>query len=151
MTIKLNSRFTSSFPLFSINLLSHICVMKRIILPYFLLLLAACSKSAGKGKDYEAPAITLTTPVNSQMYTSGQAIMISGMASDNKYINQIHIVISNLATGTEYLHVHIHPNSSLFSFNQPYTAQAGITYKIDVIVDDASTNSTAKSVEVSCN
>lgn len=113
--------------------------------------MAACSKGSGNDKDYDAPALTLNTPLNNQVYMAGQNIMIAGAATDNKFINQIHIVISNLATGTEYQHVHIHPNSSSFNFNQPYTAQAGITYKIDVIVDDASANSVAISVEVSCN
>jgi Bacterial Ig domain len=125
--------------------------MKRSFVLYLLFILAACSKGSGKDKDYDPPVLTLNTPTNNQVYTAGQNIMISGSASDNKYINQIHVVITNLATGTEYLHVHIHPNSSSFNFNQAYAAQAGITYKIDVIVDDASSNSTAKSVQVSCN
>lgn len=125
--------------------------MKRILIPYFLLLLAACSKSSAKDKDYEPPVLTLNTPADNQVYTSGQNIRIAGTATDNKFINQIHIVISNLATGTEYLHIHIHPNSNSYNFNQAYAAQGGISYKIEVIVDDASTNSTAKSVEVSCN
>jgi hypothetical protein len=125
--------------------------MKRFFLPYLLVFLVACSKGSSNDKDYDAPVLTLNTPLNNQVYTAGQNIMIAGQASDNKFINQIHIVISNLATGAEYLHIHIHPGSSAFNFNQPYTAQAGISYKIDVIVDDASTNSTAKSVEVSCN
>lgn len=125
--------------------------MKKIILPYILLLFISCSKDKDKDKDYDPPVLTLNTPINNQVYAAGQNIMVSGNASDNKYINQIHVVITNLATGLEYQHVHIHPNSSSFTFNQPYTAQAGITYKIDVIVDDASTNSVSKSVQVSCN
>jgi hypothetical protein len=60
-------------------------------------------------------------------------------------------VIINLATGTEYLHAHIHPNSNAFTFNQTYTAQAGINYKVEVIVDDPSANIAAKYVEVLCN
>jgi len=125
--------------------------MKKIFLPCLLLIFTACSKNKDKDKDYDPPVITLSTPTNNQVYAAGQNIMVSGNASDNKYINQIHVVISNLATGTEYQHVHIHPNTSSFTFNQPYTAQAGITYKIQVIVDDASSNSVSKSVEVSCN
>jgi len=125
--------------------------MKKSILPYLLLLLAACSKGSGKDKDYDAPVLTLNTPVNNQVYASGQNIMISGSALDNKFINQIHIVITNQATGAEYLHVHIHPNTNSFNFTQSYTPQAGIAYKIEVIADDASTNSSAKSVQVSCN
>ena len=87
--------------------------------------------------------ITLNTPTNNQVYTSGQNIMITGQVTDNKFINQIHVVITNLGSGLEYLHVHIHPNSSSFNFSQSYTAQAGISYKIEVIADDASTNSSA--------
>ena len=125
--------------------------MKRSLLPYLLLILTACSKGSVNNADHDAPVITLTTPVNNQSYNSGQSIMISGNATDNKFINQIHIVITNIVTGVEYLHVHIHPNTSAFTFNQSFTPQAGISYKIDVIVDDASTNSSAKSVQVSCN
>lgn len=124
--------------------------MKRTIFPYLLLLLlAACSKDPVK--DIIAPVVMLNTPVNNQVYTAGQNIMIVGSASDNKFINQIHIVITNLATGSEYLHVHIHPNTNSFTFNQPYTVQAGTAYKIEIIADDASTNSTTRSVVVSCN
>src|SRR5436853_2676376 len=123
--------------------------MKKFLLPYALVLMVACSK--GNGKDTDPPVIVITAPANNQAFTSGQSIMVSGNASDNKFTNQIHIVISNLATGVEYLHVHIHPNTSVFTFNQSYTPQAGITYKIDVIVDDASAKSSAKSIQISCN
>src|SRR5215831_4871152 len=114
--------------------------MKKYILPYLLVIVSACSKHSDK--DEVAPMLTLNTPTNNQAYTAGQNIMISGTASDNKYINQIHVVITNQQNGTEYLHVHIHPNSSSFNFNQGYMAQAGINYKIEVIVDDPSSNST---------
>lgn len=114
-------------------------------------LIMACSKRSSEDKDREAPTLSVTTPTDNQVYSAGQTINITGSASDNKYIEQIHIVITNLVTGTEYLHVHIHPNGSAFNFAQAYTAQAGISYKIQVIVDDASSNSTAKSVNVTCN
>jgi len=123
--------------------------MKKLLLLYPFFILAACSKKADK--DTDAPILTLNTPTNNQVYPSGQNIMISGSASDNRFINQIHVVITNPANGTEYLHVHIHPNSNSFTFNQPYTPQAGVNYKIEVIVDDPSSNSTTKSVQVSCN
>ncbi|MFI5130766.1 MAG: DUF4625 domain-containing protein [Chitinophagales bacterium] len=125
--------------------------MKRSFIPYLLFILAACSKDPGSQKDYDAPAITVNTPTNNQVYNSGQNIMITGQVTDNKFINQIHVVITNLGSGLEYLHVHIHPNSSSFNFSQSYTAQAGISYKIEVIADDASTNSSATSVQVLCN
>jgi len=73
------------------------------------------------------------------------------MATGNKHFEEIHIEITNPVTTEEYLNMHIQPTSNSFSFNQPYTARAGISYKIRVIADKASGNSTAKSVEVSCN
>ena len=123
--------------------------MKKSVLPILLVIVSACSKPADK--DEVAPVLTLNAPTDNQAFTAGQNIMISGTASDNKYIEQIHVVITNQITGVEYLHIHIHPNSNSFNFNQGYTAQAGINYKIEVIVDDPSSNSTAKSVLVSCN
>jgi hypothetical protein len=125
--------------------------MRKIFLSFCLSILFACSKDPAKDKDYDPPVLSLNTPTNNQVYTAGQNIMIAGSASDNKFINQIHVVITNLVTGAEYQHVHIHPNASSFGFSQSYTAQAGISYKIQVIVVDASSNSVAQSVEVSCN
>ena len=123
--------------------------MRKMLLLYPVLLFISCSKKPDK--DTDAPLLTLNTPANNQVYPSGQNIVVAGSASDNRFINQIHVVITNPTTGAEYLHVHIHPNSSSFNFNQPYTPQPGVSYKIEVIVDDASSNSTSKSVQVICN
>jgi hypothetical protein len=125
--------------------------MKRYFLPYLLLFLAACSKNSDKDKDYDAPVLVLNTPTNNQQFVAGQNMIVSGTATDNKFIDQVHIVITNFTTGTEYLHVHIHPNGNLSNFSQSFAVQAGIIYKIQVIVDDGSSNSTAASVNVSCN
>ncbi len=125
--------------------------MKKSLWPVFIVLFFACSKGSGGDKDYEAPVVTLNTPANNQVFTGGQSIMITGSVTDNKYIKEIHIEITNLVTAAEYLHVHIHPDASSFNFNQAFTIQAGTTYKIRVIVDDASTNSAVKSAEIACN
>lgn len=125
--------------------------MKGSFLPYLFFLLVACSKGSGKEKDYEAPVVTLSTPANNQVFTGGQNITISGMVTDNKYIREIHIEITNLHTAAEYLHVHIHPDAASFTFNQAFAIQAGIAYKIRVIADDASTNSAIKTAEITCN
>jgi hypothetical protein len=125
--------------------------MKSLFVPYFLFVLTACSKDPAVEKDYDPPVLTLNTPTNNQVYTAGQNIMITGQVTDNKFIKEIHVVITNLGSGFEYQHVHIQPNATSFNFNQSYTAQAGIIYKIDVIADDASANASAKSVQVFCN
>ena len=127
--------------------------MKKYSIFYlFLLFLSgACSKGSGKEKDSVNPVITLNTPTDNQVFTGGQNIVISGNVTDNKYIEEIHIEITNLVTAQEYLHVHIHPNAGTFNFNQTFAAQAGISYRIRVIADDAATNSIAKIISVSCN
>lgn len=125
--------------------------MKKSFWSFLIVLFFACSKGSGEEKDYEAPVVTLNTPSNNQVFTGGQSIMIAGSVTDNRYIKEIHIEITNLANATEYLHVHIHPDGSSFNFNQAFTIQAGITYKIRVVADDASTNSAVKSAEIACN
>jgi hypothetical protein len=114
-------------------------------------LLFACSKRTSEDKDYDQPVITLNSPVNSQAFTPGQTINVTGSVSDNKYIKVIHVVITNFNTGTEYLHVHIEPSSKSASFNQSLVALAGINYLVEVIAEDPSANIASKKAEVSCN
>ena len=100
--------------------------------------------------DKQAPVITLTTPVNNQVLTPGE-IHIKGMVTDNQYIDQVHIEITNLNTSEEYKHVHIHPGTKTYAFDQTITVQAGINYKIKIIAEDPSANPASAQVEVSCN
>jgi hypothetical protein len=111
----------------------------------------SCSKDSTTDKDREAPVILLNRPVDAQSYSAGQPIVISGSVTDNKFIKEIHIEVTDLTTAAEYFHVHIHPDAATSSFNQAITAQAGISYKIRVIADDASSNSSIKQVTVTVN
>lgn len=126
-------------------------LMGKLFLILLLTTVAACSKKSGGEKDREAPAIVVTTPVDNQVFTGGQSMAITGSVTDNKYISQIHIEISNFQTGQEYLHVHIHPDAASFNFNQAYTVASGIEYRIRVIAEDASSNSSVKSINVVTN
>ena len=112
------------------------------------ILLISCSKK--NEDDKEAPVVTITSPTNNQTLPAGE-IHIKGTITDNAYINQVHIEISNLNTGVEYLHVHTHPTSKTYAFDQTFTVQQGIAYKIRVIAEDPSTNTSSGQVEVSCN
>jgi uncharacterized protein DUF4625 len=125
--------------------------MKKSFLPLLLVFLAACSKRSGADKDYDAPVITLNTPVNNQHFIPGQAISVTGTVSDNKYIKVIHVVITNFDTGVEYMHVHISPATSSASFDQSLTTQAGINYQVEIIAEDPSANISSKKAEVSAN
>lgn len=125
--------------------------MKKLYLIGLLCLMIACSKDPVTQVDNIAPVVTLTTPTNNQTFTGGQTVSITGQVTDNKFIKEIHIVVTNLGSGFEYQHVHVQPNAASFNYNHSYTAQAGIFYKIEVIADDPSANSSSKSIQVFCN
>ena len=125
--------------------------MKRIIILLFIPGAFVSCSSNPEDKDKESPTIDLYTPQDLQGYTGSQAIVISGLVKDNKYIKEIHIEITNQVTAQEYLHVHIHPTSATSNFNQSFNVQAGIQYSIRVVAEDGSSNSAAKKVQIACN
>ncbi|HRG83421.1 MAG TPA: Ig-like domain-containing protein [Chitinophagaceae bacterium] len=106
----------------------------------FLLTLAACSKKSDQPGDLVKPVITINTPFNGQVFTAGQSIPISGTITDNQYIAEVHIHVSNNLTGTLLMDVHLYPASASTTFNQSITASAGIEYKIQVIAKDKNVN-----------
>ena len=114
-------------------------------------LLVSCSKSKESERDKVFPAITINTPVNGQSFTAGQSIPISGIITDNEYIAEVHIHVSNNNTGALLMDVHIYPGSNSTSFNESITASNGINYKIQVIAKDRAVNESRSVVEVSCN
>lgn len=113
--------------------------------------LSSCSKNKESERDKVFPAITINTPVNGQSFTAGQSIPISGSITDNEYIAEVHIHVSNNNTGALLMDVHIYPGSNSTSFNESITASAGINYKIQVIAKDRAVNESRSVVEVSCN
>lgn len=122
--------------------------MKHTILPALLsIALFSCGKDGAE--DTEAPVITIISPANSQVVSAGE-IHVKGTVSDNAYISQVHVEIYE-SNGTEVTHVHIHPATKSYALDQVFTASAGKSYKIKVIAEDPSTNSTIKQVEITCN
>ncbi len=117
----------------------------------FILILAGCSKKPGAGNDNILPVITINNPVNGQTFSPGQLIQISGTISDNNYIAEVHIHISNINTGALLMDVHQYPASATTVFNQSITAAAGINYRIQVIAKDKAVNEARATVEVICN
>ncbi len=114
-------------------------------------LVVSCSKNKESERDKVFPVITINTPVNGLSFTAGQSIPISGNITDNEYIAEVHIHVSNSNTGTLLMDVHIYPGSNSTSFNESITASAGINYKIQVIAKDRAVNESRSVVEVSCN
>ncbi|RYY56736.1 MAG: hypothetical protein EOO09_05085 [Chitinophagaceae bacterium] len=121
-----------------------------LVLAVMTCLAAGCTKSSDADADRENPVVTLTSLSDGQVFTGAQTINITGSVTDNRYIKEIHIEISSLDTGEEYLHVHIHPAAASYNYDQPYLLTAGRNYKIRVIADDAQSNSSVRSVNISC-
>ena len=122
-----------------------------ITIVLFCFLLQACSKDSNSQKDTILPVITFVTPVNGQTFNAGESIMITGNITDNNYIAEVHIHVSNLITGALLMDVHLFPAGNATSFNQSITAAAGVHYKIQVHAIDRAVNQAITSVEVSCN
>lgn len=110
-------------------------------------LLISCSKK--NEDDKEAPVVTITSPTNNQVLPAGE-IHIKGTITDNVYINQVHVEVYD-GVGAQVVHVHIHPATKNYAFDQTFTAQAGKSYKIKVIAEDPSANLSTKQVDITCN
>jgi len=124
------------------------CCLSQLLI---LLLLAGCSDKNSADNDTELPVVTITSPTASQVFTNGQQINIAGTITDNKYIAEVHIHVSNTNTGVLIMDVHQYPGSNNTTFNQPLTAVSGVNYKIQVIAKDRAVNEGRSTVEVSCN
>ena len=118
-------------------------------IPAFLsgILLFSCGKDGADDK--EAPIITITAPTNNQSLSAGE-IHVKGTIADNAYINQVHVEVYE-GSGAEVIHVHIHPATKNYAFDQTFTAQAGKNYKIKVIAEDPSANSSTQQIDITCN
>ncbi|MEQ1675203.1 MAG: Ig-like domain-containing protein [Chitinophagaceae bacterium] len=113
-----------------------------------LLLFISCGKDAATANDNELPVVTINTPTNNQVFIAGQPITISGSITDNNYIAEVHIHVSNTNTGALLMDVHLYPAGSTTTFNQSITAVSGVNYKIQVIAKDKAVNEGRATVEV---
>jgi len=116
-----------------------------------ILFLAGCSKNSSSEKDTVLPIITISSPSPGQIFVPGQSITVAGSITDNNYIAEAHIHVSNSNTGALLLDVHVYPAASSTTFHQSITAVAGVNYEIQVIAKDKAVNEARASVEVSCN
>ena len=91
-----------------------------ILTPMFMI--AGCSKNSTGEKDNVPPVITIISPSNNQVCTPGQLLNITGTITDDNYIAEVHIHVTDLSTGVKYLDVHIYPAGlriHYFDKNQP--------------------------------
>ncbi len=125
--------------------------MKPLRFSLFLLtLLTACGKPAAE-KDKIFPVVSISSPANGQNFTPGQPIPITALVTDETYIAEVHIHVSNTNTGELLMDVHEYPAGKTGNISQSITAVAGVNYKIQVIAKDRAVNETNSTVLVSCN
>ena len=115
------------------------------------ILLAACSKKPDGSKDNTPPVITIVSPSNNQVFTTGQIIQITVNATDNDKVIELHIHVTNKTTSTLLRDIHTNPGQSSGTVQDSFTAEAGITYTIKIIAKDPAQNLTTIQVEVSAN
>ena len=117
---------------------------------FLLTLFSACGKPAAE-KDKIFPVVSISSPANGQNFTPGQPIPINALVTDETYIAEVHIHVSNTNTGELLMDVHEYPAGKTGNINQSLTAIAGVNYKIQVIAKDRAVNESRASIEVACN
>jgi hypothetical protein len=125
--------------------------MKTELFTFFLVILvAACGKTAAE-KDKIYPVVTISSPSGGQIFTAGQSIPITASITDETYIAEVHVHVSNTNTGELLMDVHNYPAGKTGTISQSIIAVAGVNYKIQVIAKDRAVNETNSTVQVSCN
>jgi hypothetical protein len=125
--------------------------MKRLVFTCIILsLITACGKTAAE-KDKVFPVVSISSPTAGQVFTPGQLIPINAEITDETYIAEVHVHVSNTNTGELLMDVHEYPAGKTGSIRQSITAASGVNYKIQVIAKDRAVNESRQSVEVACN
>ena len=104
---------------------------------------AGCKKDSG-----EPPVISITTPADHQTFQGGQIVTINATIIDHDEVHHVHLYVRNKGTSGEILHVEEHPDTKTFSLSKTFTAQAGITYQIEIQADNHAGNTADVKIEV---
>lgn len=115
-----------------------------------MILLAACSKNENI-KDNELPVVSITSPNNNQVFNAGETVNIAGTLIDNQKLTEVHVHISDNATGTLLIDIHRNPGAAIYNLNESFQTQAGIDYKIQVIAKDNSANENRATIQITSN
>ena len=111
----------------------------------------SCNKKGAGSNDSIQPVITMTDPVNNQVYAAGDMIFIRGAVTDDQFIAEIHIHVSDLNTGALLMDVHRYPAGPGYTLNEFIVASAATDYKIQVIARDRGVNEAITTIFVSGN
>lgn len=126
-------------------------MVKKVLSAFVIaFLLSNCGKPAAE-KDKVFPVVSISSPVAGQIFTPGQLIPINAEITDETYIAEVHVHVSNTNNGELLMDVHEYPAGKTGTIRQTITAVAGVNYKIQVIAKDRAVNESRQTVEVACN
>jgi hypothetical protein len=116
--------------------------------PLFLLLifsLFGCSK-----KDEIAPMISITSPEQNQVFSTGQTVTVRATITDNEGIHMIHVIaVDN--TGGHWIHSEEHVDGKIYEITKSFITNPGKTYTITIDATDHDDNTVAKEIIISSN
>src|SRR5438270_8060113 len=123
--------------------------MKKLFFAFIIVAAAAgCKKDS---TDTTAPVITLTSPTDGQAFTAGQTVHVTANISDNDEIHEVHLYVTNVATGDTIANFEEHLDAGSYTLDQTFAVQAGVSYKIEVDANDHSNNEAQKILHVSAH
>lgn len=120
---------------------------KFLLLSFIVTLCFACNKNDTPVN--KAPAVTLNSPKNNEVFDAGQPIVINATISDDGDLGEIHIHVHNADTDEELIHEHETPTTQTFTVNKSFVAEAGLKYSIEIEADDLAGHVTSVEVKVS--
>lgn len=125
--------------------------MKFLFLLICICLLSAGCKKSSAADDKEMPVIVLTAPADNSTVAGGSSINISGNVTDNKNVYMIHVHISDYTSGKLLVDIHRYPDNNSYNLTESFTANAGITYQVQVRARDNAANETVVTRMVTAN
>ena len=136
----------------------------KYLLSYCLLIFIgfSCGKGGGTEEqphayydpnDYSYPTVTVNTPTDNQVFTSGSTVVVTGNVTDNSLF-QGSISIKNDANGLvvkdQAYEIHYIPSYD-FTLSCPITVTTSTTFTVSVKFEDHGHNVTAKTVKITVN
>jgi hypothetical protein len=126
-------------------------MQKILFIACCFFLAAGCAKDSGTTADNTQPVVVLSSPVNGQVFTGGATVNIAAAITDNVKLAEIHVHISNQATGQLLIDIHRYPDAAAYTLNENFQVQSGINYTIKVLAIDKSANEGTQTVSVTAN
>jgi hypothetical protein len=111
-----------------------------------VIVLFGCKKS-----DTMAPVITVTSPMENQVFPGGTTVMIKASITDDNSIHMVHVIVLDKLTDGHVVHSEEHTDSQSYEVNQSFLAIAGRSYSIEIEATDHGDNVSSKELTISAN